>query len=178
MSTQGPMVRPRVPQGLPPGSSLPRAPGSLGPSNFKASRLQGSSSKGRPKVSRLARGRSLGPVPAARARGSGPGRAQHLGPEFGAPGPRGPGAPGPGLSVLWRCVVSPEPRGLGLGLGPGPRPGARGSGPGPEARRAKGRWAQGPGPGTGAPNTQPLCFKAALTIYLTGISSSWRLPHP
>ena len=116
------MVRPRVPQELPPGSPQ----GSL-----KASRLQGSSSKGRPKVSRLARGRSSGTAPAARARGSGPGRAQHLGPEFGAPGPR---ASGPGLSVLWRCVVSPGAWAWASACqGQGPRLDAR-RGDGPRAR--------------------------------------------
>ena len=168
MSTQGPMVRPRVPQGLPPGSSQ----GPKGPSVLQTSRLQGFKDP-HPKVAPKcpdwpgagAWGPCPRPGPGARL-GTGPGPA--LG-----PGVRGPGASGPGLSVLWRCVVSPEPRGLGLGLGLGLGARARGStregamGPGPRARDRGTKYA-----------ATVLSFKAALTIYLTGISSSWRLPHP
>ena len=75
------------PQGPPKG---PRVPRSFKLQGFKASRIL---------IQRSPQSVPTGPGPelGARARGpgqglgSGPGRAQHLGPEFGAPGPRGPG---------------------------------------------------------------------------------------
>ena len=117
-------VNPR-PDGPPKGP--PRAPPRVPPrvpQGFKASRIL---------VQRSPQSvpTSPGPELGARARGpgqglgSGPGRAQHLGPEFGAPGPRGPGARA-------ECVVALccEPR--------APGPGARGRGPRLDARRGDG----------------------------------------
>ena len=162
MSTQGPMVRPRVPQGLPPGSSQ----GPQGPSVLQTSRLQGFKDP-HPKVAPKcpdwpgagAWGPCPRPGPGARL-GTGPGPA--LG-----PGVRGPGASGPGLSVLWRCVVSPGAWAWASACqGQGPRLDAR-RGDGPRARDRGTKYA-----------ATVLSFKAALTIYLTGISSSRRLPHP